>query len=91
MKQLRETAYNKRAGKHTFVVRLYTSKGSGKTRAYMICFGHLSVLCEDGAFRKVCDTTGVLRGWVKKVFGWDIDRKGNLLPRKATYKPHTKL
>lgn len=69
---LKETVFNKRAGKHTFVVRYYKGRTSKTGKYYMRIGAVLYVYCSDSIWRKVKAYDIGLVQWVKEVFGINL-------------------
>jgi hypothetical protein len=70
MTVLRETTYNNRAGKHTFVIRAY--KGSnGDTKFYRRIGNKLFVQTHAGDWLVLIIYNDILNNWIKRVFGME--------------------
>lgn len=71
MTVLKETTYNKRAGKHTFVVRAYKAR-SGKVSYYMRVGNKFFVFNKNKEWTILNAYNEGLQTWAKKVFGINL-------------------
>lgn len=69
---LKETKFNKRAKKHTFVVRVYKPKSGGKAKYFMRVNNQLFIFCTDEQWRRVVCTNVSLKSWALRTFGMHI-------------------